>query len=204
MKIGFHTIIFLLLSLIVTQNSHAKNIMCWQNKQKIRECGGTVPPEYAQQRIEILNEQGMVVKVIEPRKSKADLAREAREAEKKEAIDERRRQDMILLQTFTTEQDLLDSRDKKVASLEGTISIANGNLRILSNNLEQLQKQAANHERAGSAIPKQLVADIDSVKNQIAENEKYLAGKQKAHADILDKFADDLQRYRQLKQVKPR
>ena len=204
MKIGFHTIICLLLSLIVTQNSHAKNIMCWQNKQKIRECGGTVPPEYAQQRIEVLNEQGMVIKVIEPRKSKADLAREAQEAKKQEALDERRRQDMILLQTFTTEQDLLDSRDKKVATLDGTISIANGNLRILNNNLEQLQKQAANHERAGQAIPKQLVADIDSVKNQIAENEKYVTTKQKAREDIIDKSTDDLKRYRQLRQVKPR
>lgn len=204
MKASLTTLTSLLLFVFVSQLAYGKNIMCWKNKQKIRECGETVPPEYAQQRIEVLNEQGIVVKVIQARKTKAQLAREAREAERQKRENERRRQDMILLKTFTKEEDLLATRDKQLAAIDSTISIASGNLRVLSSNLAQLQKQAADHERSGTQIPKVLVKDIESVKKQIADNEKYLMDKESRKQEISKKFAADLKRYRNLKQVKPR
>ncbi len=204
MKASLQMTICIFLFFGVGQSSHAANIKCWQNKQKIRECGENVPPEYAQQRIEILNDQGIVVKIIEPRKSKAQLAKEAHLAKIQEAKDERRRQDMILLKTFAKEQDLLLSRDKQLSAIDSTITIANGNLKILNSSLVQLQKQAANHERSGTAVPKHLVGDIESVKSQIVENEKYLADKKLRRREIEDKFASDLKRYRKLKKVRPR
>ena len=204
MKASYLTLICLLSFLAASQTSHAAQIMCWKNKQKIRECSHAVPPEYAQQRIEVLNEQGIVVRIIEPRKTEAQLAEDARLAQKQQARDERRRQDMILLNTFATENDLLLSRDKKLAAIDGTISIAKGNLRILSSSLEQLQKQAANHERAGTPVPRHVIEDISSVKSQISDNEKYLDDKEKNKRQMERRFAADLKRYRELKQVKPR
>ena len=204
MKASLITTIPLFLFLVVSQQSHAANIMCWKNKQKVRECSETVPPEYTQQRIEVLNDQGIVIKIIQPRKTKAQLAQDAHAAKQQEARDERRRQDMILIKTYAKESDLLLSRDKQLAAVDGTITIANGNLRILTGSLEQLQKQAANHERAGEQVPKQLITDIDSVKTQISENEKYLARKQQKRKNLKQQFAADLARYRKLKQVKPR
>ncbi len=207
MKASLLTMIYLLLFVPLSQaaqTGHANQIKCWKNKQHIRECSHTVPPEYAQQRIEVLNEQGIVVRIIEPRKTEAQLAEDARLAKKQEARDERRRQDMILLSTFATEQDLLLSRDKKLAAIDGTISIASGNLRILSGSLAQLQKQAANHERGGTPVPKHVLEDISSVKVQISENEKYLVGKEENKKQLQKQFDADLKRYRELKQVKPR
>lgn len=204
MKTTLTAFFFIFLILSVSRPVDAKNILCWKNKQKIRECGETVPPEYAQQRIEVLNDQGIVIKVIQARKSKAQLAREAREAERQKQADERRRQDLILLKTFTREEDLLATRDKQLAAIDSTISIAAGNLRVLNTNLAQLQKQAADHERGGTPIPQVLLKDIDSVKRQIVENEKYLAEKEARKKAIKQKFAADLTRYRKLKQVKPR
>jgi hypothetical protein len=204
LKASLVTTVCILLLMSISQHAYSKNIMCWKNKQKIRECGGNVPPEYAQQRIEVLNEQGIVIKIIHARKSEAQLAREAREAEHQKTKDERRRQDMILLKTFTKEQDLLSTRDKQLAAIDSTISIASGNLRVLHTNLAQLQKQAANHERGGTSIPKVLLKDIESVKKQISENEKYLEEKELRKNAIKKKFAADLVRYRKLKKVKPR
>lgn len=204
MKATILTVISAFLFLVVSQSSYAANIKCWKNKQKVRECSETLPPEYAQQRIEILNDQGIVVRIIEPRKTKAQLAKEARAAKKQEAKDERRRQDMILLKTFAKEEDLLLSRDKRLSTIDGTITIANGNLRILNSSLEQLQKQAANHERSGSKLPEHLIKDIDSVKTQILENAKYLQGKEEQKKAMRKQSEADLQRYRKLKQVRPR
>lgn len=204
MKASLLTVISLLLFLAVSQAGHAAYIKCWKNQQNIRECSETVPPEYAQQRIEVLNEQGIVVKIIEPRKTEAQLADDARQAKQQAARDERRRLDLILLKTYTTEQDLLLSRDKKLAAIDGAITIANGNLHILGSSLEQLQKQAANHERAGKPVPRHVIEDIRSVKAQISENEKYLAGKKEKRKELERQFAADLERYRNLKQIRPR
>lgn len=203
MNASLQTLLCLLLCLFAGI-SQAAYIKCWQNKQKIRECSETVPPEYAQQRIEILNEQGIVVKIIEPRKSRAQLDKEARLAKKREAKEERRRQDLILLKTYTNERDLLLSRDKKLSTIDGSITIANGNLRILNGSLEQLQKQAANHERSGKRVPLNLIEDIRSVRGQIAENKKYLDGKKEKRGELERQFDADLKRYRELKKVKPR
>ncbi len=204
MKVCFLITSYLFLFFAISPATHAAYIKCWKNKQNIRECSKTVPPEYAQQRIEVINDQGIVVKIIQPRKTKNQLAEDARKAKKQQAREEQRRQDLILLKSFTTEKDLLLSRDKKLATIDGTITIANGNLRILNSSLEQLQKQAANHERAGSPIPRPLIVDIDSVKSQVLENEKYVLDKQNKRKELKEKFAADLARYRQLKQVKPR
>ena len=178
--------------------------MCWQNKQKIRECGQVVPPEYAQQRIEVLNERGILIQVIGARKTDAELAEEARQAELQKQETERRRQDMILLKTYTREEDLLGIRDKQVAAIDNAISIASGNLRVLNSNLALLQKQAADHERSGRPVPKSLISDMTALKQQIADNEKYLEEQEKKKQETRMKFAADIERYRKLKNIKPR
>jgi len=69
LKIVYRTVLYFFLLLALSPATHAAYIKCWQNKQKIRECSETVPPEYAQQRIEVMNEQGIVIQIIQPRKT---------------------------------------------------------------------------------------------------------------------------------------
>ena len=204
MKASFRTTIYLTLLLVISQTSHAAYIKCWQNKQNIRECSETVPPEYAQHRIEIINDQGIVIKIIQARKTKAQLAKDARAAKKQQAKKERHRQDIILLKTYAKEKDLLLSRDKKLAAIDSSVVIVKGNLRVLNSSREQLQKRAANHERAGNNVPQQLIADIASVKKQISENEKYRITKKQHRKKVKKQFSADLARYRKLKQLRPR
>lgn len=186
------------------QAVQAVQIKCWQNKQNIRECSETVPPEYSQQRIEVLNEQGLVIRVIEPRKTQHQLEAEARQAKAQQLREEQRRKDLILLKTFTTEQDLVLSRDKNISAIDGAIAIANSNLRLLNKNLAKLQKRAANYERAGRHVPDHLLEDMAAIKSQIEENEKYVADQTGKKQALEEQFAADLTRYRQLKRVKPR
>ena len=199
MKTRLYTVFLLVLFSFVNQTVLAKNIMCWQNKQKVRECGETVPPEYAQQRIEVLNDQGIIIKVIHARKTRAQLAQEEQQAQKQAAENERRRQDIILLKTYTSEQEMQASRDKKLTTIDGNISIVNGNIRILTGSLEHLQKQAANHERSGSKVPAQLLNDITSTKKQIVATEQHLNETMQRRSDIVKQYEKDLARYRELK-----
>ncbi len=201
------TRIFIMACLIMSStNLSARNIRCWQNNENIRECGSVVPPEFSQQRIEILNEHGVVIKVLPAAKTKEELAEIARlkkiEQKKQQRITEQKRKDNILLQTYTTEKDLRIGNEDKVTAIKSIIDITNSNTRSLQKNLVKLQKRAGDYERSGQSMPEILTADMENLARQIKDNDEFIAKKQQALINLSKQFDADLERYRLLKQGK--
>jgi len=183
--------------------AHAKRIKCWKNNIGIRECGSMVPPEYSQTRIEIVNERGLVVDVIEAAKSPEQLAKEKalklkhdqEEAERKE----RARLDAILLNAYTTERDLILARDTNLKAAQGQIDISKSNLKLMETNLLDVQQQAANYERSGKQAPEKLVERINHLTNQVALKKSAIEQKENEKKDMEFRFKRNLNRFRQLK-----
>ncbi|MCW9025267.1 MAG: hypothetical protein OQK73_11410 [Gammaproteobacteria bacterium] len=205
-KTGRHILLVLGCYFLLLPNVHATKIKCWVNSDNVRECGSVVPPEYSQQRIEILNERGIIIEVKDAAKTKEQLEEEARLARIEEAkqrrIAEQKRKDQILLQTYTTERDLKLSNDSKVDAIKSIIDITNSNTRSLQKNLEKLQKQAADYERSSLATPKPLLNDMDDLLRQINDNNDFIEKKDTA-LEIMDrKFKRELRRFRDLKKGK--
>jgi len=197
-----------LLSLLFwTPATMAGSIKCWTNKDGVRECGATVPPEYSQQRVEIMNERGIVVEVKEAAKTKEQLAEEARLAKlKQEELrrqEEARLRDTILLQSFTTERDLKISYDGKIAVNRDIIDITNTGTRTLNENLNNTRTKAANYERAGEKPPESLLEEINSLKRQIMDNDEFIARKQEEIKALERQYEADLKRFRELKGITP-
>ena len=122
-----------------------------------------------------------------------------KEQEKKAA--EQRRKDNILLLTFSTERDLNLAHKNRLQAVESIIQITNSNTKSLQNNLNQLQKQAADYERSGQIVPERIIADMESLKEQIKDNQAFIARKQIVVNEINDKFGADLKRFRELKGI---
>ncbi len=201
------TAALLLILLALSANAFAAtSIKCWKNKEGVRECGQFVPPEYSQQRIEIINERGIVTDVREAAKTPEQLAEEARQKKLREAELRRKKEqamrDRILLHTFTTERDLRLSYDGKIEALRGIISITRSNSETLQKNLTRVQKKAANYERAGEKLPPSLFEEMDSLKNQIRDNQDFIAKKEEAIRKLEARYQADLTRFRQLKGIK--
>jgi len=197
-----------LLSLLFwTPATMAGSIKCWTNKDGVRECGATVPPEYSQQRVEIMNERGIVVEVKEAAKTKEQLEEEARLAKlKQEELrrqEEARLRDTILLQSFTTERDLKISYDGKIAVNRDIIDITNTGTRTLNENLNNTRTKAANYERAGEKPPESLLEEINSLKRQIMDNDEFIARKQEEIKALERQYEADLKRFRELKGITP-
>jgi hypothetical protein len=197
-----------MISLLVTAPATmAGSIKCWTNEEGVRECGAAVPPEYSQQRVEVINERGIVVEVKEAAKTKEQLAEEARLAKLKE--EELRRQekarlrDTILLSTFTTERDLKISYDDKIAAIRGVIDITNTSTNTLNENLKNAQKKAANYERAGEKPPVRVFEEMDDLKRQIKDNNKFIAQKQEDIKALQRQYESDIKRFRELKGITP-
>ncbi|MBI2969232.1 MAG: hypothetical protein HYY36_00635 [Gammaproteobacteria bacterium] len=197
------TSIFLLAGAVLPAQAAIK---CWTNKEGVRECGQSVPPEYAQQGHEVIKE-GIVVDEKERAKTQEELAAEREEAalkaERKRQEEERKHQDFVLLQTFSTVEDIERVRDEQIDALEATVSVTRARNLKIQEDLDKRIAAAAEEERAGKAPNEDLLKDIESLKRQTANNEEFIAEKHREQEDIRADYAARIQRFQELQAGRP-
>jgi len=195
-----------LVSIFISQPVMAGKIKCWRNNEGVRECGTYVPPEFSQKRTETRNEKGRVVEVEDRAKTKEEIAEIKRQEELKKIEDakraEQKKQDDILLKTFSSERDINMLRDSKINVIEGILTVTNGNNKALKKKLENLQKRAANIERSGKKPPENILTDIKETERRINKNKTSIRVKRDEQQEICKKFAKDLAHFRELKKGK--
>jgi len=199
-KLGVY---FIGLILLATTSVLSARIVCWTNKDGIRECGDKIPPEYSQHGHQELNPQGIVVEETEAAKSDAELeelkriaaerAREERMAEKQ------RRRDRMLLDTFSSVKDIERARDNKIEAIDMLISLAERRITKLKQDKDRLIRRAARIERAGNPPPEQIIKDISSIDQQIKDNNQYIATKRKEQKEIRLRHNQDIARFKEIK-----
>lgn len=174
----------------------------WTDAQGNVHYGDRIPPEYAEQEQRRLNEQGVTVEVRERAKTPEELAEERRLAEIKAEEEERRRrqqiQDRILLDTFSNEDEIILTRDGKLNAIDAIVRVTEGRIESLRSRLAELTTRAANLERGGKVVPDNLHQDIHSARQQIENNQAYIAQKEREQQDIREQYEADIQRFRGL------
>jgi len=188
-------------------------IKCWTNSEGVRECGNAVPPEYAQKGHQEISKSGIRVTEHQGAKSpeelEAERIRQKQEAERRQIAKEKRAkqlaQDQVLRRTFSSEDELTLARDGKIAVIESRIKLAENRTGRLQANLEKLQDQAAQQERAGKAVSDKLAKEIDRAKRRLDDNLAYIQARRKDQDNLRSQFDADLARFRALMsgQVKP-
>ena len=186
----------------VSQVAEAR-IKCWTNKDGIRECGESVPPEYSQKSHQELNDQGLVIEKQERAKTPEELATEAKqaaaEAEKQRLLEEKKKEDNILLQTFSKVEDIKQVRDEQINALEGNIKVTIKRNEKIQEDLDTRIARAAAQERSGKTPNKDLLKDIESLRRQLKTNNKFIEDKRKEQKTIADKKID---RFKELRGIK--
>ena len=143
----------------------------------------------------ILNQQGVVLDKV--------LSREERRQERKRERQKElaRIRDRALLATFTTEEDLLRTREDRIGMIDGLISRLDDRIRILSDRLSVVDKRVELQEKAkdfGEAQPT-LYAEQRSIQRNIENAWSLIDSKASERSDVAIKFDEDLVRYRELK-----
>ncbi|PZW39935.1 DUF4124 domain-containing protein [Pseudomonas sp. URMO17WK12:I2] len=143
-----------------------------------------VPSEFIVKGYEVLNEHGRVVRVVPP-------APTAEEMQKILADRERAKSDAQLLRLYSSLEDVDRAQARKLAELDGLIGVAKGNLQSVRQQQANLQKQAADHERAGREVPKPLLDQISSQRDEQVRVKKDIERYQAARAQAQKTFAAD-------------
>lgn len=150
-----------------------------------------VPPEYIGRGYEVLNDQGRVIQVIAPAPSQEEMKRIL--ADKARASS-----DAQLLRLYSTPEDVERARARKLAELDGLIGVARGNLQSVRTQQANLQSQAADHERAGRAVPAHLLAQIENQKAEQARLKRDIQRYQAARNEADSSFNADRDRLKEL------
>lgn len=175
----------------------------WVDENGHIRYGDAIPAKYAKKSNETLNKEGIVVDHKAAAKTRAQLAEEERikkaEAEEERIRREKAYQDRILLDTFTNEDEMVMTRDGKIEAIEAVIRITNGRTEKLKQRLGELQRTAANMERAGRPVSDNIKKDIAESRDQIDQNRRYVVNREAEQQKIRDKFEADIKRFRELK-----
>jgi len=177
-------------------------IKCWSNNEGVRECGESVPPEFAQQGHEVIKKSG-AVEETERAKSPEEMAEEKAKADAEASVklaeQEKIRQDHILLATFSTVEDIERVRDEQITALDATISVTKTRNSKIQEDLDKRIAAAAGEERAGKTPNEKLLKDIESLRRQTDNNQKFIDAKHVEQETIRQQYADKIQRFKELK-----
>ena len=178
----------------------------WKDKDGQWHFGDVIPPEYAQQAHEELNKQGMTVEVQERAKTDAEIAEQKRqaaiEAEKQKRAEEQARNDRILLDTYTSTDDIEMMRDGKIAAIDARISLAQTRIEKLQEDLNERMETAAAQERSGKTPNQDLLKDIESLRRQLKNQKDFITQQNGEKTEVMASAEKDIDRFKQLKSGK--
>ena len=188
-----------------TFTAEAQQRYRWVDDNGTTRISDRIPPNAADKRVEVLNARGMVVRVIEPKRElseeelAAQVAERAAEESAKVAAAERVRRDRMLLDMYTSVDDLIRSRDNRVSALDAQILVSRDAVDAHQAHLTNLEEQAAEHVAAGREVPPAIAKNIEATRAELEASRAFMEKRVKEQADIREQFEADIARFKVLR-----
>ncbi|MFN0314280.1 MAG: DUF4124 domain-containing protein [Burkholderiales bacterium] len=149
-----------------------------------------------------LNKQGRMVRRVETpvlinKKAAAEKAERERQEKERQFLQNRR--DESLLNTYTEEREIDDSRDRNIAIPTQAIKGLELRLEQSRASLEAFMKQTEQYTSKGNPVPNWLQEDIQDQKKDMARIEQDIQRYREQIIAIRDKYDEDKKRFRELK-----
>lgn len=196
------TLPFFAMLCLVASTTQAQSSYRWVDDQGETHYGQTVPPEYKDYGYVRLGPDGTVLERVEPALDPEEVIerrRQRREQEQREAEQRNREaRDRMLLATYSSEDKLRETLDMQLAGLQSQRASTRQALKLVENRFETLVGRAARLDRDGRAIPDSLQDSIDETREELRNLRADLDRLDQREQAARDRFAADLERYREL------
>lgn len=190
--------------MIATPLAHAQKIVCWKDKAgKVVGCGDRVPPEFQQNESKTLDNRGIT---RQTNVSAEESARLKQEAEKKAAlkveedrkIAEQRRQDSALINTYTSDKEIDQRRDRELQVVDLQLTQLRTSLKSAAEAEAASQKKHADVTKSGKPVPPALTDEVARAGDERKRIEARIAEKEADKAAISKRYAEQKARYLEL------
>lgn len=188
------------LLLCATANMAEAKLYKWVDSQGRIHYGDTMPEtQTATQGTSELNKRGLIIKQAEsPEQKTKRLAEENRQ---KELIIEQKKQalrDKALRQTYTSTAEIDTVRDRNIEQVDAAIKTNLARAKAANLRLAEYQKQSLRFVRLKKPLPADLVSDIESTKQEIAEINTQITERQQEKIAIASQAETDKKRLKEL------
>jgi len=170
--------------------------------------GDSVPPECAGLDTEVLNDRGILLRIIEGEKTKASrLERETVEAKERKEREQRALRDHTLIETYLTVEDIERLRDQRLEMLVAQHRVTEQNISNLKERQARLESQVSrfrpySDNANAPPLPENLAAEIVNTVNGLRVYQESMAANTKEQAQVRETFAADIKRFKELKGLK--
>lgn len=193
------------LLLCITTLVEAGPLYRYRNAQGVVVVDYQVPVESISGGYEVLNNDGMVIKVVPreltPEERKLEDAENKREQEARAEQERLREWDESLMLRYSTVDDIEDARQRALGELQIRMSILRGNRRALKQKVEGYQEQAANMERSGMTVDVERLRSIEILQSEIASTDRDIEDRQREIEELEAAFSADIDRFKMLRDV---
>lgn len=175
----------------------------WVDENGQMHFGDKIPLKYQVKEHDELNERGVLMKHKKAAKTAEEIAIEKElEKERKKAeliVKKKKQRDRVLLDTYTTERDLIVARDSRLDAVDSQIQLANSIISDSNKNIESLEKKVEKIKASNREVPPDLYQRIDSEKEQVTSHSRVIANHKKRRDDISSQFNGYIERFKILK-----
>lgn len=175
----------------------------WVDDEGVVHFGDMVPTEQLNKERRELNSQGVTVKAIPPaeteeqRKERFRLERIEREEKKK--VEELRKQDKVLMDTYTTESDLDAALKARLDAVESQLQLSKSIIESAKKKQEKTEKAITRIKASGKEVPKNLLDKMENESKQLKTYQKLAIGHETRKQEITEQFGAYIKRFRELK-----
>ncbi len=176
----------------------------WVDDKGQMHFGDSIPPKYQRKAHYEMNDSGIVIerraaqKTAEERREERMLVRERAMVLKLKK--EKRQRDRVLLDTYTTERDLILARDARLDAVRAQIQLAESIVRDSNKKIESLEVRVAEIKESNREVPTNVYRDIENHQQQIALYNVVKSGHEKRRNTVSMQFNNYIERFRALKQ----
>jgi len=175
----------------------------WIDKDGQIHYGDKVPPQYLRKEHQIMNQEGVILETVPAAKTEAQLREEKRQAKIAKIKAEKKRQqdfkDKVLIDTYTTERDLLKAREERLGTFNSLIELTGTIIKSNEDQLERLLKRKTEFEKFQKELPIHMKEQEEILRQQIIANQGYVQDQMSERQKIVHKFEKDLSRFLYLK-----
>jgi hypothetical protein len=179
-------------------SAHAKTYK-WVDENGVTHYGDSIPPEYRDRANIEMNKRGVILKKNDPALSPEDRkARDAALAKQRKQDAEQKRKYTILLNTYSSVEEIDLARDRNLQLTEVIIKNIQEQKKAVQTELDARRDLATAYTQVKQPVPDGLHQDIATLEQNKQDLETAIAEKRKAVDEIRTRFDADKKRYVEL------
>jgi hypothetical protein len=170
--------------------------------------GDSLPPSCTGFDTEVLNEKGMLVRLIEGEKTRAArIEREVVDSKVRKEREAREQRDRMLIETYLTVADIERLRDQRIDLLVSQYRLTELNIKNLRERQTRLEQQIArfkpySDQANAPPLPDHLAEEMVNTVNGSRVYAETLTKNKQEQADVKAAFEADIRRFKELKGIK--